>query len=107
LTLSVPDEGYTNHLTLSVPDEGYTNHLTLSVPDEGYTQMIGITFIRYTQSQMIRKPNNINVCRSKLMGLNKIANVSYSYLYLRERNFTYVIIIKVILGYNYMSFSIY
>jgi hypothetical protein len=59
------------------------------------SQMIGITFIRYTQSQMIRKPNNINVCRSKLMGLNKIANVSYSYLYLRERNFTYVIIIKV------------
>jgi hypothetical protein len=24
-------------LTLSVPDEGYTNHLTLSVPDEVIT----------------------------------------------------------------------
>jgi hypothetical protein len=35
LTLSVPDEGYSNLLTLSVPDEGYSNLLTLSVPGEG------------------------------------------------------------------------
>jgi hypothetical protein len=23
---------------LSVPDEGYSNHMTLSVPDEGYSR---------------------------------------------------------------------
>jgi hypothetical protein len=38
LTLSIPDEGYSNLLTLSVPDEGYSNLLTLSVPDEGYSR---------------------------------------------------------------------
>jgi hypothetical protein len=27
LTLSVPDEGYSNLLTLSVPDEAYSNNL--------------------------------------------------------------------------------
>jgi hypothetical protein len=26
LTMSVPDEGYSNLLTLSVPDEGYSNN---------------------------------------------------------------------------------
>jgi hypothetical protein len=36
LTLSLPDEGYSNLLTLSLSDEGYSNLLTLSLPDEGY-----------------------------------------------------------------------
>ena len=68
MTLSIPDEGYSNLMTLSInlmkvipilwlwvltwwrlfqsydfeykPDEGYSNLLTMSVPDEGYSNLL-------------------------------------------------------------------
>jgi hypothetical protein len=39
LTLSVPDEGYSNLSPLRVPDEGYSNLSPLRVPDEGYSNL--------------------------------------------------------------------
>ena len=40
MTLSIPDESYSNLMTLSIPDEGYSNLMTLSIPDEGYSRNV-------------------------------------------------------------------
>jgi hypothetical protein len=66
LTLSVPDEGYSNLLTLSIPDEGYSNLLTLSIPDEGYSK------VERLESQIIFKV----LGAIKLKGLIRRAKIS-------------------------------